>query len=106
MPFAASTPLDTSTAHGLHAPDRVGDVLGSEPAGQHDRQRQRARDQAPVEDRSGAAVQTLLKGVEQQRLGACENRARIVTNRLPAGPAPLSCRAARSCAQNSGVSSP
>src|SRR5688572_187142 len=54
----------------LHAAHRFTHVFRGQAAGQDDRQRQRRRDQAPVEHRARSAVQTFLERVEQQRLRA------------------------------------
>ena len=56
---------------GVDGPDRLGDVLGRQPAGQHHRHLRAALGhQIPVEAVAGAAVHALAVGVEQVQVGA------------------------------------
>ena len=68
MPGDDSTPDDTSMPNGPHARDRLGDVVGRQPAGQHDRRGARAmaaaRSQSIVA--AGAAAAHRIVRVEQQ----------------------------------------
>ena len=69
-PGAASTPLATSTAHGLRRGDRVADVRRRQPAarGSAAAVERRARDQLPVERLPGAAAQ--VRGVRRRAGGS------------------------------------
>ena len=68
MPFSRSTPLLTSTAQGLDAPDGLGDIVRREPSGQHDRQRQTRWDQVPVEQAARSTVAAVHESIQQQAL--------------------------------------
>ena len=57
------------------APDRLDHVSGSEAAREDNGQRQRRRNEIPVEHRARTAVETLLVGVEKQAFAPSNWRA-------------------------------
>ena len=64
-PFADSTPLETSTAHGRTPADRFAHVPGIEPAREHHRPGEALRGEAPVEGFARAPVQVVPVRIEQ-----------------------------------------